>query len=173
MIYMYYPIRQRINRQDVCIKTHRRGNSLVPVEKWRILMLKLIVGLKGSGKTKTLIEMVNAAPNNTNGAVVCLEQGDKLKFDITHQVRLIDTKEYAISDGQALYGFICGIVASNHDITDIFVDSALKICRDSVEEFALAVKEIAAFVNANNINCVITSSIAPAALPAELQQFLQ
>lgn len=136
-------------------------------------MLKLIVGLKGSGKTKTLIDMVNNAPNTTNGAVVCLEQGDKLKFDITHEVRLIDTKEYAIGDGQALYGFICGIVASNHDITDIFVDSALKICRDNVEEFALAVKEIADFVNANNIKCVITSSIAPAALPAELHQFLQ
>ena len=136
-------------------------------------MLKLIVGLKGSGKTKTLIEMVNTAPENTNGAVVCLEQGDKLKFDITHQVRLIDTKEYAISDGQALYGFICGIVASNHDITDIFVDSALKICRDNVDEFTVAVKEIAAFVGANNIKCVMTSSIAAAALPAELQQFLQ
>ena len=136
-------------------------------------MLKLIVGLKGSGKTKTLIEMANSAPNNTNGSVVCLEQGDKLKFDITHQVRLIDTKEYAISDGQALYGFICGIVASNHDITDVFVDSALKICRDNVDEFAVAVKEIAAFVNANNINCVITASIALAALPAELQQYLQ
>ena len=160
---MYYPVRQRINRQDVCIDTDRTGNSHEPVEKWSILMLKLIVGLKGSGKTKTLIEMVNSAPSNTNGAVVCLEQGDNL----------IDTKEYAISDGQALYGFICGIVASNHDITDIFVDSALKICRDSVEEFAVAVKEIADFVNANNINCVITSSIAPAALPAELQQFLQ
>ncbi len=136
-------------------------------------MLKLIVGLKGSGKTKTLIEMANAAPTHTNGAVVCLEQGDKLKFDITHQVRLIDTKEYAIGDGQALYGFICGIVASNHDITDIFVDSALKICRDNVDEFTVAVKEIAAFVDANNIKCVMTSSIAVAGLPAELQQFLQ
>ena len=136
-------------------------------------MLKLIVGLKGSGKTKTLIEMANSAPSNTNGAVVCLEQGDKLKFDITHRVRLIDTKEYAVADGQALYGFICGIVASNHDITDIFVDSALKICRDNVDEFTVAVKEIAAFVNANNINCVMTSTIAVAGLPAELHQFLQ
>ncbi len=136
-------------------------------------MLKLIVGLKGSGKTKTLIDMANAAPAATNGAVVCLEQGDKLKFDITHQVRLIDTKEYAIGDGQALYGFICGIVASNHDITDIFVDSALKICRDNVDEFTVAVKEIAAFVNANNIKCIMTASIAAAGLPAELQQFLQ
>ncbi|MBO5648364.1 MAG: hypothetical protein J6S76_00455 [Clostridia bacterium] len=136
-------------------------------------MLKLIVGLKGSGKTKTLIEMANSAPNNTNGAVVCLEQGDKLKFDITHQVRLIDTKEYAICDGQALYGFICGIVASNHDITDIFVDSALKICRENLEEFTLAVNEVASFVDSNNINCVMTASVALADLPAELHRFLQ
>ncbi|MBQ3064683.1 MAG: hypothetical protein IJC98_00440 [Clostridia bacterium] len=136
-------------------------------------MLKLIVGLKGSGKTKTLIEMVNTAPEKTNGAVVCLEQGDKLKFDVTHKVRLINTKDYMIADGQALFGFISGIVASNHDITDIFVDSALKICRDNVDEFVLAVKEISAFVEANNINCVMTASIAPAALPAELHQFLQ
>ena len=68
---------------------------------------------------------------------------------------------------------IAGILASNHDVTDLFIDSALKICRDNVDEFALAVKEIADFVNANEINCVITSSIAPAALPAELHQFLQ
>ena len=74
-------MRQRINRQDVCMKTNRTATSSESVEKWSILMLKLIVGLKGSGKTKTLIEMVNAAPANTNGSVVCLEQGDKLKFE--------------------------------------------------------------------------------------------
>ncbi len=135
-------------------------------------MLKLIVGVKGTGKTKTLIEMVNAAPKNTNGSVVCLEQGDKLKFDVTHEVRLIDTKDYAITDGQALYGFICGIVASNHDITDIFVDSALKICHNNVEEFAVAIREIAQFVDGNNLRCVITSSIAQDDLPADLKEYI-
>ena len=134
-------------------------------------MFKLIVGVKGSGKTKTLIEMANAAPKNTNGAVVCIEQGDKLKFDITHEVRLIDTKEYAINDGQALFGFICGIVASNHDITDIFVDSALKICHNDVNEFAVAVREIAAFVNVNNLTCVMTASIAAEELPEDIASF--
>ncbi len=134
-------------------------------------MLKLIVGVKGTGKTKTLIDMANNAPKKTNGAVVCLEQGDKLKFDITHEVRLINTKDYAICDGQALFGFICGIVASNHDITDIFVDSALKICRDDINEFAVAMREIGTFVNGNGINCVITSSIPAEELPEDVAAF--
>ena len=136
-------------------------------------MLNLIVGVKGTGKTKTLIEMVNEAPKNTNGAVVCIEMGDKLKFDITHEVRLIDTTEYKINDGQALFGFICGIVASNHDITDIYVDSAVKICRGSEEEFAIAAREIAAFVEENNIRCVITASMPVENLPADLSAFVK
>ena len=136
-------------------------------------MFNLIIGGKGSGKTKTLIEQANAAPKNTNGAVVCIEQGDKLRFDITHEVRLIDTKEYAINDGQALFGFICGIVASNHDITDIFVDSTLKICNNDVAEFAIAVREIAAFIEGNGINCLMTASIPAEELPEELKVYVK
>ena len=70
-------------------------------------MIKLIVGLKGTGKTKTLIEMVNAATSSSNGAVVCLEKGDKLRFDVTYQARLMDTSEYGISGADALYRFVC------------------------------------------------------------------
>ena len=136
-------------------------------------MLKLIIGVKGTGKTKQLIEMVNSASEQSKGSVICVEKGTKLTYDIKHTARLIDTEQYGISDAQSLFGFIAGMIASNHDITDIFVDSALKICRDNVEEFAIAIKEIADFVNANDINCVVTSSIAPAAVPAELHQFLQ
>ena len=129
-------------------------------------MLKLIIGVKGTGKTKTLINLINSALEVTKGDVVCVEKGTQLRYDIKPAARLVNADEYMITDAQSLYGFIAGILASNHDITDLFIDSALKICRDNVEEFALAVKEIADFVNANNINCVITSSIAPAALPA-------
>ena len=89
-------------------------------------MVKLIIGLKGTGKTKTLIGMVNSSVDTTDGAVVCLEKGDKLRYDIKYQARLIDVDEYGIDDGQALYGFVTGIYASNSDITHIFIDSAIK-----------------------------------------------
>ena len=88
-------------------------------------MIKLFIGGKGSGKTKTLIEMVNNAVEASKGNVICIEKGDKLIHDITYKARLIDTDAYSVADAEALYGFIAGILASNSDITDIFVDSAL------------------------------------------------
>lgn len=124
-------------------------------------MIKLIIGKKGSGKTKALIEMVESALAATKGSVVCIEKGDKLKFDINYHCRLIDTDEYLVNDGQSLFGFISGILASNHDVTDIFVDSALKICQNDNNSFDTFLKEVDAVVNKYGVNCVITSSIAP------------
>ena len=123
-------------------------------------MLKLIIGKKGSGKTKTLISMVDEALAMTKGDVVCIEKGDKLKFDIKYQCRLIDTDEYGISDGQSLYGFIAGILASNHDVTDLFIDSALKICGNNADSFEIFLKELEVLLKNNPINCTITSSVA-------------
>jgi len=123
-------------------------------------MIKLIIGTKGTGKTKTLIEMVNNALATTKGSVVCIEKGDKLKYDIKYQCRLIDTEEYLITDGQSLYGFIAGILASNHDVTDIFVDSALKICQQDTESFDYFLKEVDSLLKTHDVNCVITSSLA-------------
>ena len=122
-------------------------------------MLKLIIGVKGTGKTKALINMVNAAAENSQGNVVCIEKGDKLTYDIKHQVRLIDTKQYFISDAQSLYGFVAGIFASNHDVTDLFVDSALKICGNDSEAFDNLVEKVNTLVEKLNINVVMTSSI--------------
>ncbi len=90
-------------------------------------MITLIVGKKGSGKTKKLIERANDAITNSNGNVVVVEKGLKLTYDISHQARLIDTDAYGIQGSDALYGFISGICAGNYDVTDIFVDSTLKI----------------------------------------------
>ena len=98
-------------------------------------MLKLIIGVKGTGKTKTLINMVNTAVENSRGNVVCIEKGVKLRYDVKSTVRLINTEDYFVADTDALYGFIAGIFASNHDITDLFVDSALKICNNNAGEF--------------------------------------
>ena len=122
-------------------------------------MLKLIIGVKGTGKTKALINMVNTAVENSSGNVVCIEKGDKLTYDVKHQARLIDTKQYFICDAQSLYGFVAGILASNHDVTDLFVDSALKICDNDIAAFDKFVEEVNALVEKINVNVVMTSSI--------------
>ena len=122
-------------------------------------MLKLIIGVKGTGKTKTLINLVNSAAEVTKGDVVCIEKGVKLRYDIKPTARLVDVDEYMIADAQSLYGFIAGILASNHDVTDLFVDSALKICNNDIAAFDTIVAELAALVEKVGVNVVITSSI--------------
>ena len=105
-------------------------------------MLKLIIGVKGTGKTKNLINLVNTAVENSQGDVVCIEKGTKLRYDVKYKARLIDVTEYFVADAQSLYGFIAGILASNHDVTDLFVDSALKICNNDVVAFDKFVDEV-------------------------------
>jgi len=122
-------------------------------------MLKLMIGVKGTGKTKTLIEMVNSAVNTSNGAVVCIEKGDKLRYDIKYQARLINTEEFMISDAQSLYGFVAGILASNHDVTELFTDSALKICNNDMASFEKMLDELAALVAKTGTTLFITSSM--------------
>ena len=121
-------------------------------------MIKLFIGAKGSGKTKTLIELVNNATEASNGSVVCIEKGDKLTHDITYKARLVDSNDFAIEDSVALYGFIAGILASNSDITDVFVDSALKICGNDVVAFEAMLENLKAI--SNDVNVVMTVSIA-------------
>lgn len=122
-------------------------------------MLKLIIGLKGTGKTKQLIEMVNASLLTSKGDVVCVEKGDKLRFDVKYQCRLIDSETFGISGAPALYGFIAGILASNHDVTDLYVDSALKICEDNKELFDEFIEKMAEYAEHSDVNFVMTSSL--------------
>ena len=122
-------------------------------------MLKLIIGVKGTGKTKQLIELVNNTAAQSKGSVVCIEKGTKLTYDIKHTARLIDTVQYAIDDAQSLFGFIAGIIASNHDVTDIFVDSALKICENDLVSFDKLATEVAELVDKYDISCTMTVSL--------------
>ena len=102
-------------------------------------MITLIVGKKGSGKTKKLIERANQAVQTSDGNVIVIEKGLKLTYDISHQARLVDSDAYGIKGSDALYGFVSGICAGNYDVTDIFIDSTLKIIGSDpkmLEEYA-------------------------------------
>ena len=132
-------------------------------------MIKLLIGAKGSGKTKTLIELVNNAAAATKGSVVCIEKGDKLRFDITSKARLIDTDYYKIDTADKLMGFIAGILASNSDITDIFVDASLKICCGDINAFEGLLKALEAITA--DVNVVMTVSAALEDCPAGVKAY--
>ena len=105
-------------------------------------MVTLIVGKKGTGKTKKLINLTNDAVEASNGNVVVIEKGSKLTYDVTHKARLIDTEQYAITGYDAFFGFLSGLCAGNYDLTDVLVDSTLKIGGQDFGEFASFIEKI-------------------------------
>ncbi len=135
-------------------------------------MVQLIVGVKGTGKTKLLIEMVNHAVDTSIGAVVCVEKGNKLLHEVKYQARLIDTDEFTIDNACMLYGFLSGICASNHDVTDIFVDSALKICGNTMDEFVDFIERMELLTQSHKINIVMTSSIPSDEIPQKILKYV-
>ena len=135
--------------------------------------MQLIVGVKGTGKTKALIDEVNRVSKETDGVVICVEYGRKLTFDIKYHARLVDAKEYGINDAQTLYGFICGMLSGNYDITEIFIDSALKICGDDIESFENFVVELDKILHTHNAECVITASVEPEKLSEKTAKFVR
>ncbi len=135
-------------------------------------MVRIIIGLKGSGKTKHLIELANKAVETSPGNVVCIEKGNKLIFDVRHQVRLVDTDAFGISNADELYGMVCGIISANYDIKDIFIDSSLKICKDDKAEFVKLVEVLDKITNEREINLITTASIDISDFPKELNKYI-
>ena len=107
-------------------------------------MIKLIVGTKGSGKTKAMIDQINDAVKTSKGNVVVVEKGMKLTYDIAPAARLIDLEEYKISGGEMLYGFVAGLMANNYDITDLYIDGILKELDHDINRLGVVLDEMAA-----------------------------
>ncbi|MBR5296155.1 MAG: ATP-binding protein [Clostridia bacterium] len=135
-------------------------------------MLKLIIGLKGSGKTKQLIELANKAVEVSPGNVVCVEKSNKLIFDVNHKVRLVDTEAYNVAGASELFGLVAGVLATNYDVKDLFIDSALKICGDDVAAWVEFMGRLEKLCAKYEVQCVCTSSIDQADLPKVLEQYV-
>ena len=134
-------------------------------------MIKLIVGSKGSGKTKTLISMCNDAVKNTDGCVVCIEKAMSLQFSIVPQERLIHADAYSISGYDEFYGFISGVLAGNYDIKDIFVAGILRIGNRDLDGLGVLLDRIHALVK-DEVTVVVTVSTDVENLPASVSKYL-
>ena len=136
-------------------------------------MIKLIVGTKGTGKTKTLIDMAKKAAEESKGNVVCVEKGDKLAHELPNAVRLVNSEEYDIRGFANLYGFLAGFLAGNYDITHIFIDSLTKIVPtegyNDVEEFLNWLNN---FGEKNGIKFTVTISADLSQATDGMQKFL-
>lgn len=132
-------------------------------------MIQLIVGNKGTGKTKRLIEYINDAVEATKGSVVCVEKGMNLRFNLTNKARLIDVDTYGISSFDELYAFISGLCASNYDITDLCVDGCLKIGGRDFEALVHFLDRLSVLAEESNTKMLITVSCDAGELPEGIQ----
>ncbi len=128
-------------------------------------MIKIIIGRKGSGKTKLLVDMVNEATKTSLGNVVCIEKGDTLTYSVTHKARLIDADSFAISGYGEYYGMVAGIKSGNHDVTHIFGDATLRIGTRDYEELCAFFERISKI---EDVEFVFTVSADKEELPKKL-----
>ena len=135
-------------------------------------MIHVIMGLKGSGKTKKLIESINEAVASAHGDVVCIEYGKKLTYDVTYKVRLVDSKEYGISSPEMLKGFLSGLHAGNCDITNVFIDNLYKTIGQDQAANEAFVEWVAKFAQENNMEITMTISADPAAASENMKKYL-
>ncbi len=131
-------------------------------------MIKLLIGEKGTGKTKKLINCVNAALDASNGHVVCVEKDDLLRYQISYKVRLLAANNYSIEGYDAFYGFLSGLCAGDHDITDILIDATLKIGGRNYEELADFLIKVASLSKLTGTNFTFTISTEKSNLPAKI-----
>jgi len=133
-------------------------------------MIHVIMGLKGSGKTKKLIDAIHDAVAEAHGDVVCIEYGKKLTYDVTYKVRLVDSKEYGIKSPEMLKGFLSGLHAGNFDITHVFIDNLYKTIGNAAAEDFVA--WCAKFAADNNMEITMTISEDPAEAPEAIKQYI-
>ena len=136
-------------------------------------MIKLIVGKKGTGKTKILINMVEEAQKATNGNVVCVEKVPKLTYDIPSSVRLMETSKDNIEGYDEFYGYITGILSGNFDITDLFIDSTLRIGGRDYAELGNFLEKLNNTLADREVNVVFTVSADKEELPESVTKFVK
>lgn len=136
-------------------------------------MIYLIIGNKGSGKTKRLIDLVNSAVEKSNGNVVCVEKERLLTYNVNYRARLVETDHYGISGYDAFYGFLSGIVAGDHDITDILVDATLKIGGKDYEALAAFLEKLSKLSKIAEQDFTFTISADESELPAKIFDYCE
>ena len=137
-------------------------------------MVKVFMGLPGSGKTKHLIDLVNNAVENESGNVVCIELGQKLRFDLNHNAKLVDITEYDFQGSfETLTAFVSGMYAGNYDITRVFIDSLYKIAGiKDVDQAEAFLNDLEKFSEKHSVNFTVAMSEDQSAITEGMKRFL-
>lgn len=135
-------------------------------------MIQLIYAPKGSGKTKRLIDLANQELTTTKGEIVFIDDDKRYMYDVAHQIRFVDVKDYEIDNSEALYGLLCGMFAQNFDIEAVYIDAFLKITKLKAEETEQVMGKIKRLAENNDFKAVIIISDNPENAPEFLKPYI-
>lgn len=130
-----------------------------------IIMVEIISGEKGKGKTRYLLEFVNSAIKEATGNIVYLDKSTKNSRELSNKVRLINVSDYPVSNSDEFIGFICGIISQDYDLQEVYLDSFLTIARISDESLVHCIEKLDAISEKYNIKFVLSVSRNEADLP--------
>lgn len=133
-------------------------------------MVELIVGKKGKGKTKVLLERVNSAVKDANGSIVYLDKSKKHMYELNNKVRLIDVSSYPVKNADEFVGFICGIISQDHDLEQIYLDSFLKVAKLEDADIISTLEQLDDIGQKYNVSIIISISVDKEELPEVFQE---
>ena len=133
-------------------------------------MVELIVGKKGKGKTKVLLDRVNGAIKDANGNIVYLDKSTKHMYELNNKVRLIDVSGFPLQNADEFVGFICGVLSQDHDLEQIYLDSFLKIAKLENEDVTATIEQLEAIGTQFGVTFVISMSLDKEEIPAAFQE---
>ena len=132
-------------------------------------MVELIVGKKGNGKTKVLLDRVNGAVKDANGSIVYLDKSTKHMYELNNKVRLINVTTYPIKNADEFVGFICGIISQDHDLEQIYLDSFLRIANLEGADVTSTLQQLDDIGNAFKVSIIISISLDKEEIPEAFQ----
>jgi len=136
-------------------------------------MVQLIVGVKGKGKTKVLLDKVNSQIQAVEGNIVYLDKSAKHMYELNNKIRLIDVSEFALKNADAFLGFILGIISQDHDLQQMYLDSFLKIAKLEGEDITETIKQLEVISEKYNVDFTLNISLDAADIPEALKSNIE
>ena len=135
-------------------------------------MVQMIIGKKGKGKTKQLLDKVNTSIKTANGNIVYIDKSSKHMLELNNKIRLIDASGYGLKNSDEFIGFILGIISQDHDLEEMYLDSFLKVAKLEDADITATIKELNSNSKAFNVNFILSVSLDKEELPAELAEYI-
>lgn len=133
-------------------------------------MVSMVVGPKGTGKTKRMIKLANEDVEKLKGSVVYIDDDKRHMYDLNHDMRFMNMEEYPVTTKEEFFGFVCGIISNNYDIQRIYIDGLLKVVDVSVEEMVAYFEKFDNIAEKNDLKFIFSLNQESDALPDALKK---